>query len=183
MKKLLALILALTMSVAALSACGSDTADSENNSSEQVSSLSNEEISKILKDNNQEAKTIFNSLNLFFKDLVVEQKIPSEGKYFFELSKDSYLDKSERQINYDDLQAVNGLLSKEDTKESIKKIILCEYGEYFEDYCPIYFYVEVDENGYLESVACARNGYINYAGQYPDSTTTKTTFNIYDLKE
>ena len=172
------MLLALALSVGMFSACGSDEPEQQD-----VVLLSEEEAKDVIQDNNDTAKILYYDFDEQFKDLIVEEQKACPGKYFLELTKESYLDEQEREEVYDYFKTVSGFLSKEDTEKRIITIISAELGEYFEKYCPINLYVEVAENGYIESVAYTTNNYINYAGQYPDSTTTKTAFNIYDLKE
>lgn len=170
MKKIAVILLALSLSIGMFTACASE--QEQGKQAAVSSSLSDDEVKKIIEDNNVYAKTIFNDICSYNKDKIDNGQFFTPGKYFLELSS-----------NDSELQN-EGPTSFSDTEKALKVICLRIWlGLDLDEHLPQCVFIEINKNGYPEQVAYAEKDYYNYSGQYPDKTTLKTTFNIYDLKE
>lgn len=190
MKKLLALILALVVSITMFAACSSDEYTESIKNQEQISSLDEKFEKDLLKQNNSNAKLIYASISNEIADRVIDASpIFAPGKYFFVLGGNIFNNNSNNSDSQKSLKADHsgGFLSEKDTEKLLKSIIsdVLEINDNEKKYC---IYIELEDNNSnidvnIKNVAIAEQLYPIYAGQYPDETKSAPTFNIYDLKE
>lgn len=128
MKKFIAMVLALGMTVGTFSACGSSSSDDGDNKKESASSLSDEELKSLLLENNKTAKSLYTSINDGCADLIIEESaVCQSGTYRFTLSEAEKAAKEEMDFALDsntdtvDIDSDLKIISEDETYYLLEK--------------------------------------------------------------
>ena len=116
MKKIFAMILALSLTVGMFTACGSET--TEDTSQVVTSSMTEQEQKELLKENNTYAQVLFRAVDAFVADYAVIEIMYSPGTYKFTLAEASEAEGIEEPIS----DGTKKILTEEETLLDLKRI-------------------------------------------------------------